>query len=91
MNRDEQVAKNLELAERYLHGLLDHPAELEKERDPQSIVLIPADDPELATANSEMARRVLLRCGSCGAPLPVRERCPDEQKTDDLVLHAVCP
>ena len=59
MKREEQVRRNLELTGDFLAHLLDHPDELDALPDGVHVVLIPSDDPELVTANFELARTLL--------------------------------
>lgn len=59
MIEEEQVEKNLELARRFAHHLLDHPDELLAMPDGADVVLIPADDPEVAEANLQLAKKIL--------------------------------
>ncbi len=63
MDREEQVARNLELAGRFLDHHIEHPSEAEH-LDGATVVLIPDDDAELADANVELAKRLVL-----GAPV----------------------
>ena len=50
MTPEEQGTRNIELLGRYLEHLLDHPEQLADVAG--EVVLIPSDDPELATANT---------------------------------------
>lgn len=66
MNRDEQVLKNLDLLEGFLHHVIDHP-QMMSGRDGATIVLVPDYDPELADANIAAARELMHRCPRCGS------------------------
>ena len=60
MRHDEQASKNLELA-RHLMGLvLDAPSHL-RSLAGRTLVFMPTDDPDLATANEAMGERLTAR------------------------------
>ena len=89
MNRDEQVLRNLDLAERFLGQILDHPATLNSIPDGGIIALMPADDPDLADANVQTARELAVRCPRCG-----HEMGPDSDESNmagGVLLRAACP
>jgi hypothetical protein len=60
MKRDEQVLRNLDLVEHFLGQALDDPSMLDTIPDGGTIVLLPADDPELADANLRTARDLAM-------------------------------
>lgn len=76
MNREEQVSRNLALAGGYLEHLLEHPAELADVPDGANLVLIPDDDPELADANTALARALVGQ----------RRRPEHDEARDDVTL-----
>jgi hypothetical protein len=80
MNRDDQVLKNLDLAERFLGEILDRPSVLDDIPDDGVIVLVPegsAQLSELADANVHTARDLLSRRSTGGQTTQ-----PVEQEAD---------
>jgi hypothetical protein len=66
VDRNEQAKRNLDLAGGFLADLLENPSKLEEIPDGASIVLIPADDQELADANLQMVKELIHRKRSRG-------------------------
>jgi hypothetical protein len=89
MNKDEQVLKNLDIAEDFLHQILDHPEALEG-RDGTTIVLVPDTDPELADANMTTARELVQRCPNCGSRSDLKDSEADYERTGGVYLQPVC-
>jgi len=58
-SRKSRVARNLDLAENHLMGILEHPERLSGSPDEAEIIFLPADDPELLEANLAMANQII--------------------------------
>lgn len=72
MNRDEQVLKNLDLVETFLHDVIDAPSILEGVPDGTILALLPEADQELADANTQAALESLRRPARGSRTKPVR-------------------
>ena len=73
MNRREQGLKNLELARHFLRGIVRDPRTLGVIPNGASVVLMPTDDEELASANAAMARSIsgeVVELAVGGTPSP---------------------
>jgi len=90
MNRDEQVLKNLGLAESFLHDVIDAPTILDGIPDGTTIVLIPEDDMELAGANMEAARQLIPRCPKNGSEIRSGTSKPEREHAGGVYLRHAC-
>jgi hypothetical protein len=89
MNRDEQVLKNLDLVESFLHDIIDTPSILGGLPDGTTLVLVPSDDKELADANTKAAVRS-LRCPKCGSQMKPVGSDPERGYRGGVYLQPVC-
>ena len=53
------MARNLDLAENHLLGILEHPERLSGIPDEAEVIFLPTDDPELLEANLAMANQII--------------------------------
>jgi len=63
---EEQMNRNLELTERHLKALLDHPELLDTIPEGATVIYLPADDPDLREANRRMAMDIVREVGKDG-------------------------
>jgi hypothetical protein len=55
LNENEMVTRNLELTRHWLNSVLEHPEMLEQLPDQAYIFDLPQDDPDLLSANLQLA------------------------------------
>jgi hypothetical protein len=91
VKRDEQVQRNLDLAERFLHQVIDDPRMLDTIQDGTTVVLVPEDDAELAAANMETALELVQRCPRCTGRRQSGESAPVDDSTSGVYLQPICP
>jgi len=91
MNRDEQVLKNLDRVEGFLHDIIDQPKLLGNIRDGSTIVLVPGDDRELGDANMAVAREMIHGCPKCSSQLRPSDANSAPRAGGGVYLQAVCP
>jgi hypothetical protein len=89
MNRDEQVLKNLDLVEGFLHDIIDAPKLLDGIPDGTTVVLVPEDDTELGDANVKAARALLHRGPTCGSQMRSAGSGSQEPSADGVYLQPV--
>lgn len=89
MNRDEQVLRNLDLVESFLHEIIDAPEMLDGIPDRTNMILMPSEDEELADANMKSAQ-ALMRCPRCGSQMKPVGTELDQGHREGVYLQPVC-
>lgn len=85
MNRREQGIRNLELARRFLRGIVRDPSMLKAIPDGATVVLMPTGDEELLAANAAMARNLgdeVIGVTVEGTPAPEGQPAPISSTPD---------